>query len=172
MTMIFLETDENAELNLVVIHGDIIEILKNPKYNGDSFMIESNGNCLEFAKPKQAKKDGITIYIDDHTQGLMASIATPLTALFRNYFMDDVDLYEQFDIKSIGGYPMIKKSRIPDNYDDDYCYQFGVHELCLVLLDSTFKRSNNENQFVNEVFCCGLPFGVSVEMNDQNNVNE
>lgn len=87
----------------------------------------------------------------------MASIATPSAALYRNYFMDDVDLYEQFDIKSVGGYPMIKKSRIPDNYDDYYCYQVGVHEHCQVLLDSTFKRSNNENQFVNEVFCCGLP---------------
>ncbi|WP_334087051.1 hypothetical protein [Helicobacter typhlonius] len=135
------EVDENDELNLVVIHGDIIEIINDPKYNGDTFMIASNGNCLEFAKPKQTKKDGITIYVDDKTQGPMASIATPSATLFRNYFMDDVDLYEEFDIKSVGGYPMIKKTKIPNNYDDYYCYQVGVHEHCQVLLDVGFKRS-------------------------------
>ena len=135
------EVDENDELNLVVIHGDIIEIFNDPKYNGDTFMIASNGNCLEFARPKQTNKDGITIYVDDKTQGPMASIATPSATLFRNYFMDDVDLYGEFDVKSVGGYPMIKKTKIPNNYDDYYSYQVGVHEHCQVLLDVGFKRS-------------------------------
>ena len=63
--------------------------------------------------------------------------------------MDDVDLYEHFNLKSID------------------CYQLRVHELFQVFLDSSFTRSINDKQFVNEVFCCGLLFGYAVEMIEQ-----
>lgn len=156
---------DKLEANVKVINENIMTLENNPANNGATFQISSNANCLEFRKPLQRKSEGITGYVLDRTQGPYAVICTPASILWRNYFMDDVNLFSHFpDVKLLGGYPQINSA--VDGYKNLMNYQVGVHEHCEVLLDYGYKKSSVKNQFVNHVICSGLPFGYTVKKND------
>lgn len=156
---------QHEPLNIKIINTNIMTLQNDPDNNNATFQISSNANCLEFRKPLQTKSEGITGYVLDRTQGPYAVICTPTSTLYRNYFHEDVNLFSNFEnVKLLGGYPQIGSTPPPD-YKNYRKYQVGVHEHCQVLLNNGYLRSDIKDQFVNHVFCSGLPFGYTVEKN-------
>jgi hypothetical protein len=55
--------------------------------NGAVFQVASQFNCLEMANRSITPSAGITIYIDDPTQGPACAMACPAGTVYRNYFV-------------------------------------------------------------------------------------
>ena len=54
---------------------------------GAVFQVASQFNCLEMISRTTTPSDGITIYIDDPTQGPACAMACPAGTVYRNYFV-------------------------------------------------------------------------------------
>ena len=51
-----------------------------------TFMVASQFNCLEFISPEVTPEMGVTMYVDDKTQGPACSIGAGPATVYRNYF--------------------------------------------------------------------------------------
>ena len=69
-----------------VVIDDVLEIQGSPKHAGDTFMVASQFNCLEFPVPHAIPEDGITGYANDRTQGPACAIGAAPATVYRNYF--------------------------------------------------------------------------------------
>ena len=58
--------------------------------NGAVFQAASQFNCLEMIDTGKSPTDGITIYIDDRTQGPVCALACPAALVYRNYLVEHV----------------------------------------------------------------------------------
>lgn len=134
----------------------------NKKYNGSTFQVASNFNCLEFMTPFQKRSEGITNYAFDPTQGPNCCLACPYSILWRNYFMEPVNLLDETDIcvdPPGSGYPLINSSHRCEYNFDKLKFKVGVQYGCEVF---------NEDIFVNHVFCASLSFGQGVQPSELN----
>lgn len=76
-----LEGPENA---------DVRKLQADPAYNGATFQVASNYNCLETVSPDQdILSQSLTSYIYDPTQGPAAAVGAPAGLLFRRYYLFD-----------------------------------------------------------------------------------
>ncbi|OHS92869.1 hypothetical protein TRFO_12239 [Tritrichomonas foetus] len=69
---------------------DIMTSCSSPKFNGATFQVASNFNCLEFSSSldSQIASLGVTNYAFNVTQGPSAAISTAAGAIYRNYFIN------------------------------------------------------------------------------------
>ena len=69
-----------------VVTGDILPHHAHECNAGATFQAASQFNCLEFVTPYKEPEDGVTIYVNDPTQGPACSIAAGPATVYRNYF--------------------------------------------------------------------------------------
>ena len=67
--------------------GDIFLLHSKEENRGALFQGASQFNCLEFPYPTMIPENGITIYMNDATQGPACALATAPGTLYRNYFV-------------------------------------------------------------------------------------
>ena len=73
-------THLNAEFGVGPLHQD-------PKNAGAVFQAASQFNCLEMKDPGVSPTAGISIYVNDKTQGPACALACPAALLYRNYLV-------------------------------------------------------------------------------------
>jgi len=77
--------------------GDVAQKHAAPDNRLATFQVASQFNCLEFVGPSVVPEDGVTGYIDDHTQGPACSVACGPATVYRNYFAPVLGPHEQDD---------------------------------------------------------------------------
>ena len=75
----------NLKVSNVV--GDMRSMHRDPANRNAMFQVASQFNLLEMAGPDVTPEDGVTRYIDDHTQGPACAIAAGAAIIFRNYLV-------------------------------------------------------------------------------------
>ena len=68
------------------VPGDVGQMILDEANAGAVFQVASQFNCLEMAGPHLTPADGVTIYINDRTQGPACALACPAATIYRNYF--------------------------------------------------------------------------------------
>jgi hypothetical protein len=68
------------------VSGDVRKMHREPANRNAMFQVASQFNVLEMAGPGVSPEDGVTRYIDDHTQGPACAIAAGAATVYRNYF--------------------------------------------------------------------------------------
>lgn len=76
--------------------GTIAELIQDPENSGAVFQVASQFNALEMTCPSVSPAHGITMYVNDNTQGPACAIACPAATAWRSYFLNDV--HNQFDM--------------------------------------------------------------------------
>jgi hypothetical protein len=71
-----------------VVTGDILPYHARESNAGATFQAASQFNCLEFVSPYTTPENGVTIYVEDETQGPACSIAAGPATVYRNYFAE------------------------------------------------------------------------------------
>ena len=69
-----------------VVQGDVRKLHTMPEYAGALFQVASQFNALEMIGPGITPEQGVTRYMDDHTQGPACAIAAAPALIVRNYF--------------------------------------------------------------------------------------
>lgn len=179
----------NGRLNIIHGYGhegktELVNVLQSqalPQFNGATFQVASNFNCLEFVSPNQTAGDGVTHYVFDNTQGPNASLATGPSLVYRNYFVKHGDGYQgqiQREINLLKdtplgkfvkhGYPIIGPSDLLKcDPHTMHRARIGVHRKCQVTT-TQFGRELcrvQDGQFVNQIFTAALNFGGTVTPN-------
>lgn len=67
--------------------GDVADLHGQTHNRFATFQVASQFNCLEFVGPSVVPEDGITMYMNDRTQGPACSIACGPATAYRNYFV-------------------------------------------------------------------------------------
>ena len=68
--------------------ADVRKLQADPTYNGATFQVASNFNCLETVSAEQdILKQSLTSYIFDPTQGPAAALGAPAGLLYRRYYL-------------------------------------------------------------------------------------
>lgn len=67
--------------------GDVRGMHRDPANRHAMFQVASQFNLLEMAGPVVTPEDGVTRYINDHTQGPACAIAAGAATIYRNYFV-------------------------------------------------------------------------------------
>lgn len=67
---------------------DILDMQSLKKWDGATYLVASNFNCLEFVSSEQTASEGVTFYYADCTQGPYAALACCPSIVYRNYFVD------------------------------------------------------------------------------------
>lgn len=183
--------------HLHIIHGngmksskiylvDVMCAQNHPDFNGATFQVASNFNCLEFLGSKQTAAKGVNSYIQNHAQGPACAVAAGPAVTYRNYFVQhddgttgqlkkEIELLHKTPLKIEHGYVKINNSECErlktskfdwSNLDS---YQIGVHQNCQI----TMNRSKNgviinpdSEQVVHQIFCAAFSFPRSVVAND------
>ncbi len=68
------------------VSGDVRSMHRDPANRNAMFQVASQFNLLEMTGPHVTPEDGVTRYIDDHTQGPACAIAAGAATVYRNYF--------------------------------------------------------------------------------------
>ncbi|KAA0098874.1 hypothetical protein CIW49_13420 [Mycolicibacterium sp. P1-18] len=66
--------------------GEARSMHADPKLHGALFQVASQFNLLEMTSPYVTPEDGVTRYVDDHTQGPACAVAAGAATIYRNYF--------------------------------------------------------------------------------------
>ncbi len=69
------------------VSGDVRSMHRDPANRNALFQVASQFNLLEMASPHVTPEDGVTRYINDHTQGPACAIAAGAATVYRNYFV-------------------------------------------------------------------------------------
>ena len=97
--------DSTTNLKYLTMTSPAHTVHMNPSYSGSIFQVASQFNALEMAGPELTPQNGITNYVNDHTQGPVCAMVCPFGTLYRNYFcMPDVTGKQPED-KSVNGNP-------------------------------------------------------------------
>lgn len=102
------KTNRYGKLN--IIHGlgfksspqsmhyvDVMNCCSYSSFTGATIQVASNFNCLEFESENQRKKDGVTIYALDYTQGPTAALSCAAAAVYRNYFYKNDEFNKHYN---------------------------------------------------------------------------
>jgi hypothetical protein len=76
-----------GKLKVSNVSGDVRRMHREPANRNAMFQVASQFNVLEMAGPEVTPEDGVTRYIDDHTQGPACAIAAGAATVYRNYFV-------------------------------------------------------------------------------------
>ena len=178
----------NGRLNIIHGHGnegktELVNVLLSqglPEFNGATFQVASNFNCLEFVSPNQTAEDGVTHYVFDNTQGPNASMATGASLVYRNYFVrhgpntgqvrEEINLLNNTPLGKFvqHGYPIIGPRDLPTcDMNAMEKAMIGVHQHCQVTTTRSGRHLScvKPGQFVNQVFTAALNFGGTVTPN-------
>ena len=68
------------------VSGDVRRMHRDPANRHALFQVASQFNLLEMAGPHVTPEDGVTRYIEDHTQGPACALAAATATVYRNYF--------------------------------------------------------------------------------------
>lgn len=130
--------------------NDINLLQNHPDFDGATFQVASNFNCLEVPSHSRSAADGISGYAIDYTQGPACVTPTPGGVMYRNYFVPvggcvgqiekDVNLLEKCPIEVVHGKAIIRHPENLPEFDwaDEENYQVGVHEN----MELTLKRAH------------------------------
>jgi len=66
--------------------GEARALHADPDFDGALFQVASQFNLLEMTSPQVTPEDGVTRYVDDHTQGPACAVAAGAATIYRNYF--------------------------------------------------------------------------------------
>lgn len=190
-----LEPRNGGHLN--IIHGngmkssklylvDVMCAQNHPDFDGATFQVASNFNCLEFLGSKQTAYKGVNSYVQNHAQGPVCAVSAGPAVTYRNYFVlhndgaigqlkKEIELLSRTPLKIEHGYVKINqnecerlKSQSFDWSDFDK-YQIGVHQNCQI----TMNRGKNgmilnpdSKQITHQVFCAAFSFPRNVIVND------
>lgn len=183
--------DKQGTLNIIKGHGeqskhfeliDILAMQSLSKWNGATYLVASNFNCLEFENSYQNARVGVAEYYQDTTQGPYAALACCPSAVYRNYFIKhhdnevgqiniELNLLEKTPIKVKHGYAQISNDNDlpPFDWDDPNIWQVGLHSNCEVVLNrgpnSTFSIAP-EGQIANHVYASAFNFYNDVKFTD------
>jgi hypothetical protein len=69
------------------VSGDVRRMHHDPANRHALFQVASQFNLLEMAGPHLTPEDGVTRYIDDHTQGPACALAAAAATVYWNYFV-------------------------------------------------------------------------------------
>ena len=151
--------------------------MNHPDFNGATFQVASNFNCLEFGNYKQSASDGISGYASDCTQGPPCAAAAAGALLYRNYFLPhdgiigqvdgDLNLLNKTPIRVVHGKAFLTE---PDDFErikgfdfsDENLYQVGVHENVEVTMTRDgmgWYKDSAPGTRVHQVFCSTLDIG-------------
>lgn len=128
--------------------------------NGATYVVLSSFNCLQNPNPDCGRKNGITDYFYDESQNSVAAVATAASTLYRNYFMDKVNLLSNTPIQTCHGFAVLNKTEAKElktnkfEWNNIRNYQIGHQEDCQVVLQNELKFSfiPTDPNFVNLIF--------------------
>ena len=182
--------------NIVVITnitGDITVIHSDEKNANCTIQVASQLNCLEMSGLNKIPENGITIYIDDHTQGPACAMCAPAGLAYRNYIYNGGQTAKkQIDMsKKLLEFLQSIKSEIEWESQNGYLFFEKTPKLKIIneLLNNTdvFEKAkklievgSHRNQgvvvnnkkcdyLINHVYCSGLPISYNY---DDNNIND
>lgn len=178
----------NGHKSKLYEYVDVLTAQNHEEFEGATFQLASNFNCLEFPAKFCTAKDGIVNYWGDPTQGPTCAIACPAALLYRNYlikhsdgtigqFEKEIQLLERTPLTLEHGKVIINENEVErlSNLDFDWSnpenYQVGVQRNCQVVLtrnpDNFIKYQKVEqNKIVHHVFAASLAFGSYAIKND------
>src|SRR5436190_12134980 len=76
-----------GRLKISNVSGDVRSMHRIPANRNALFQVASQFNLLEMVGPHVSPEDGVTRYVDDHTQGPACAIAAGAATVYRNYFV-------------------------------------------------------------------------------------
>lgn len=177
--------DKQGTLNIIKGYGqyskhfelvDILSMQSLSKWNGATYLIASNFNCLEFTNSNQTAADGVTNYYEYDTQGSNAALSCCPALVYRNYFKNiykEINLLEKTPIWVLHGFATIPndkylmKSNSTFNWDNPNVWQVGVHSNCEVVItrgnDSSYREAT-KNQIANHVYASAFNFRRNVKL--------
>lgn len=165
-----------------IIHGlghlDIndINICQNEdQFEGATFQVASNFNCLELASTNVTPAIGVSLYASDYTQGPAAACCCPGAVVYRNYFVEhnsgcigqlkqQLNLLQQTPIHVVNGKTIIEDDTgLLESFDykDENKYQVAVHENIEITTKKTSRAweycDSKADKRIHQVFCSTLP---------------
>lgn len=167
---------------------DVLTAQNHDEFEGATFAVASNFNCLELPSINNSPSEGVTNYWGDSTQGPLASITCASALVYRNYFFKHNDCVGQLkkEINLLSKTPLHTKSgkAMIDEQTSNYLknqnfdwentdnYYIGVHRNCQV----TIARGKNDMyrnfievqkpKIVHQVFASTLAFDSYSIRND------
>lgn len=183
--------------HLHIIHGngmkstkihlvDVMCAQNHPDFNGATFQVASNFNCLEFLGSKQTAAKGVTSYVINHAQGPVCAVSSGPAVTYRNYFVQhtdgtigqlrkEIELLNKTPLKIEHGYVKInanecdKLKNLSFDWSNLDSYQIGVHQNCQITMNRSKKGviiNPDSNQIVHQIFCAAFSFPRSVIVNE------
>ena len=76
-----------GRLKVSNVCGDVRAMHHDPANRDALFQVASQFNVLEMIGPQVSPEQGVTRYIDDHTQGPACAVAAGAATVYRNYFV-------------------------------------------------------------------------------------
>lgn len=76
----------NGTTTVRCVSGEARSMHSDPELVGALFQVASQFNLLEMVGPNVTPEDGVTRYVDDHTQGPACAVAAGAATVYRNYF--------------------------------------------------------------------------------------
>ena len=167
-----------------LIHGhaglginEVMVNINDPSFNGATFQVASNFNCLDYGSYKKSAANGIKSYASDWTQGPPAACAAAGAIMYRNYFVPhdgiigqvdgDINLLCKTPIRTYHGKAFICE---PEDFErnkgfdfkNEDLYGIGVHENVEVTTDRDgpdMLKDSRPDTFVHQIFCSTLNMG-------------
>jgi hypothetical protein len=79
--------DLRGRLRISNISGDVRSLHRRSAHRDALFQVASQFNLLEMVEPEVSPEDGVTRYVNDHTQGPACALAAGAATVYRNYFV-------------------------------------------------------------------------------------
>lgn len=157
-----------------------------PEFEGATFQIASNFNCLEFGSDICTAAMGVSVYGVDATQGPAGAVSCGQGAIYRNYFTDvnpgyigqidkEINLLSRTPIHLRHGKAIIDEKECErlrnlnfdwDNLDN---IQIGVHSHLHAIMSRSNKKwhlkINEKPQYINQIFTAALAYNSYTVMN-------
>lgn len=153
--------------------NDLLNTFSIPEFNGATFQVETNFNCLNNICSDQTSKDGVSYYIYNNITGSQAAVSTAASLVYRNYYLtlgsqNKINLIENTSLAVKEGFSLINDlvfakddEDLDFNYNDLDNYEIGVQENCQVILTRYGKKELAllpYDQIVHQVFVSSLDF--------------
>ena len=156
---------------------DVLRQQNDENYDGATFQVASNFNCLEFPNERCTAARGISGYAIDGTQGPRATVAAPAALLYRNYFVEhdgcvgqiekELNLLNKTPVRIVHGKSLCKKNEIDElskfNFADEENYLAGVHENVEVSTNLSGKgrvdyKDAEPNRIVHQIYVAAFNY--------------
>ena len=115
---------------------------------GAMFQVASQFNCLEFISDNVTPEDGITGYINDHTQGPACAVACGAAAAYRNYLVSQGSSIGQTADNQLNAMDVVFFKVNSHNCEDTLQYRNGYLDVngidALLKLNGTFLSSKEK----------------------------